>query len=145
MVRELGYPAYVTSAGWLGASSSIHLQYEVAFTHHPPPTPGYSDAKITSLTKAALDRGFTHFKMKVGASQPDDLRRGLLIRSLIDDPALVPEHLREERLREGAEAKAVVGKNAGRTGCVLMVDANQVWEVGQAVEWVRGLEAIRPW
>ena len=106
---------------------------------------GYDDAKITSLTKAALDRGFTHFKMKVGASQSDDLRRGLLIRSIIDNPELIPAHLKASRVEQGPNAKEVVGKNAVPTGCVLMIDANQVWEANEAVEWVRGLEAIRPW
>jgi len=39
-VRETGYPAYVTSAGWLG----------------------YDDEKVTRLTKEALAAGFNHFK-----------------------------------------------------------------------------------
>jgi L-fuconate dehydratase len=39
-VRETGYPAYVTSAGWLG----------------------YDDEKVRRLTKDALDAGFNHFK-----------------------------------------------------------------------------------
>src|SRR5262249_32262840 len=54
LVRKSGYPAYVTSAGWLG----------------------YSDEKIATLTKAAIAQGFTHFKMKVGADVKDDVRRG---------------------------------------------------------------------
>lgn len=66
----LRYPAYVTSAGWLG----------------------YSDEKIRKLTLEAVAQGFTHFKLKVGQNQEDDLRRALLIRSLIDDPS----HLSEE-------------------------------------------------
>jgi L-fuconate dehydratase len=40
-VRETGYPAYVTSAGWLG----------------------YDDEKVRRLTKEALDAGFNHFKV----------------------------------------------------------------------------------
>ena len=37
------------------------------------------------------------------------------------------------------------GKNAGPTGAVLMIDANQVWDVDQAIEYVKGLEEIKPW
>lgn len=56
-----GYPAYTTSAGWLG----------------------YSDDKIKSLMQAALTDGWTHFKMKVGANIEDDLRRASIIRGEI--------------------------------------------------------------
>jgi L-fuconate dehydratase len=56
-----GYPAYTTSAGWLG----------------------YDDAKITRLCQEALAEGWTHFKLKVGADHADDLRRARLVRSLI--------------------------------------------------------------
>ncbi|TFK63971.1 mandelate racemase/muconate lactonizing enzyme [Pluteus cervinus] len=118
-VRELGYPAYVTSAGWLG----------------------YTDEKVAHLTKEALQSGFNHFKMKVGASLSNDLRRGTLIRSIIDDPQFQPANL-PPRDPNGEDLK---GKNAGKTGCVLMIDANQVWDVNQAIEYVKGLESIRPW
>jgi L-fuconate dehydratase len=79
--------------------------------------------------------------MKVGADQADDIRRGKLIRSLIDDPSLLPA---------GAKAKDpqsadLKGKNAGPTGAVLMIDANQVWDVQQAIDYVKGLQAIKPW
>jgi hypothetical protein len=47
---------------------------------------GYHDEKVVRLTKEAIARGFNHFKMKVGANLADDLRRGKLIRSIIDDP-----------------------------------------------------------
>lgn len=40
-VREIGYPAYVTSAGWLG----------------------YDDEKVARLTKEAVTAGFNHFKV----------------------------------------------------------------------------------
>jgi len=56
-----GYPAYTTSAGWLG----------------------YSDDKIKSLMQAALADGWTHFKMKVGANVDDDCRRAAIIRGEI--------------------------------------------------------------
>src|SRR5690606_4850103 len=48
-----GYPAYTTSAGWLG----------------------YADEKIRMLCRAALREGWTQFKMKVGADLNDDVRR----------------------------------------------------------------------
>ncbi|KAI0280050.1 enolase C-terminal domain-like protein [Russula aff. rugulosa BPL654] len=106
IVRSQGYPAYVTSAGWLG----------------------YSDEKIARLTKESVQAGFNHFKMKVGADLKDDLRRGRLIRSIIDDP----QWLRQR-------------KNAGPTGAVLMIDANQVWDVQQAIDYVSSLAEIKPW
>lgn len=42
-VREIGYPAYVTSAGWLG----------------------YDDEKVARLTKEAVTAGFNHFKVNL--------------------------------------------------------------------------------
>ncbi|EIW78688.1 enolase C-terminal domain-like protein [Coniophora puteana RWD-64-598 SS2] len=119
-VRELGYPAYITSAGWLA----------------------YPDDKVARLTKEAVGNGFTHFKMKVGADRAMDLRRGLLIRSIIDDPANLPPHLKD---RNPETDPSLRGKNAGPTGAVLMVDANQVWDVPQAIEWMKELAPIKPW
>ena len=118
-VREVGYPAYVTSAGWLG----------------------YSDEKVARLTKEAVAAGFNHFKMKVGADRDSDLRRGKVIRSIIDDPQWLPQG-HKPRDPNGPD---LVGKNAGPTGCVLMIDANQVWDVPQAIEYVKSLEEIKPW
>ncbi|KAH9917666.1 enolase C-terminal domain-like protein [Epithele typhae] len=109
-VRELGYPAYVTSAGWLG----------------------YSDEKVARLTREAVEAGFNHFKMKVGADRDHDLRRGKIIRSIIDDPQYLPAGT-EPRDPNGP---GLVGKNAGPTGSVLMIDANQVWDVPQAIEFI---------
>ncbi|KDQ58507.1 hypothetical protein JAAARDRAFT_176481 [Jaapia argillacea MUCL 33604] len=118
-VREVGYPAYVTSAGWLG----------------------YSDEKVARLTREAVEQGFNHFKMKVGADRENDLRRGKIIRSIIDDPQYLPPGIKP-RDPNGPDLK---GKNAGPTGCVLMIDANQVWDVPQAIEYVKYLEPIKPW
>jgi len=87
-----GYPAYTTSAGWLG----------------------YSDEKIKTLVREALAAGWTHFKMKVGRDLNDDIRRAELIRTAI-----------------GWE----------RT---LMMDANQVWGVVEAIEWMKELERFKP-
>lgn len=60
MLRD-GYPAYTTSAGWLG----------------------YSDEKIRRLCREALADGFTHFKLKVGADRADDARRVGIVREEI--------------------------------------------------------------
>ena len=118
-VREVGYPAYVTSAGWLG----------------------YSDEKVARLTREAVAAGFNHFKMKVGANRDSDLRRGKVIRSIIDDPQYLPTG-QKPRDPNGPD---LVGKNAGPTGSVLMIDANQVWDVPEAIEYVKSLEDIKPW
>ena len=58
---EHGYPAYTTSAGWLG----------------------YSDDKLRRLCGEALDQGFTHLKIKVGRDLADDVRRCTIIREAI--------------------------------------------------------------
>jgi L-fuconate dehydratase len=102
---------------------------------------GYSDEKVIRLTKEAVAGGFNHFKMKVGANQADDIRRGSLIRSIIDDPQYLPPGV-PSRDPNSAELR---GKNAGPTGAVLMIDANQVWDVQQAIDYVKGLEKIKPW
>ncbi|KAK8869975.1 hypothetical protein IAR55_000545 [Kwoniella newhampshirensis] len=116
-VIKRGYPAYTTSVGWLG----------------------YSDEKVKRLTKDALNQGFNHFKLKVGADPEDDLRRGRLIRSIIDDPANMPKD------RKPIDPASIKDKNAGPTGCVLMVDANQVWDVSQAIDYMHKLEPLKPW
>jgi len=118
-VREVGYPAYVTSAGWIG----------------------YSDEKVARLTKEAVAAGFHTFKMKVGADRDSDLRRGKIIRSIIDDPQYLPEG---SKGRDPNSAE-LVGKNAGPTGAVFMIDANQMWDVQQAIDWVSSLKELRPW
>ncbi|GFZ46285.1 L-galactonate dehydratase [Saitozyma sp. JCM 24511] len=115
-VIRRGYPAYTTSVGWLG----------------------YSDEKVRRLTHESLAQGFNVFKLKVGADAQDDLRRGQLIRSIIDDPANMPKDRK-------VDPATVADKNAGPTGCVLMVDANQVWDVPQAIEYMKVLEPIKPW
>jgi len=56
-----GYPAYTTSAGWLG----------------------YDDARIEALVAAALADGFAHVKIKVGRDLDDDIRRAKLVRHAI--------------------------------------------------------------
>jgi L-fuconate dehydratase len=88
-----GYPAYTTSAGWMG----------------------YTDDGVRQLVREALAEGWTHFKVKVGASPEDDERR----------VALVREEIGPER--------------------TLMIDANQKWDVGEAIERVNALAKHRLW
>lgn len=92
-MRRTGFPAYTTSAGWLG----------------------YTDARMRSLVRDALDQGWSHFKMKVGADIADDIRRARLLRDEI-----------------GPDRK-------------LMMDANQVWGVPEAIENMRRLAPFDPW
>jgi L-fuconate dehydratase len=87
-----GYPAYTTSAGWLG----------------------YTDDKIRRLCREALADGWTSFKVKVGADLDDDRRRCSIVRTEI-----------------GPDLS-------------LMIDANQAWDVPQAIEWVQALAGCDP-
>jgi L-fuconate dehydratase len=92
-IVEIGYPAYTTSAGWLG----------------------YDDAKITRLAKEAVAEGFDMIKLKVGADIQDDLRRF-------------------------ATARAAVGP-----GVQIAVDANQRWDVPEAIDWMKQLAPLDPY
>lgn len=76
---------------------------------------GYDDDKLRRLCKEAIDAGFNHIKLKVGRDKADDIRRLRI-------------------------AREVLGPNRQ-----LMIDANQVWEVNQAVDWVRELAFAKPW
>jgi L-fuconate dehydratase len=58
---KVGYPAYTTSAGWMG----------------------YTDQGIRGLVRQALSEGWTHFKVKVGGAPEDDARRVGLVREEI--------------------------------------------------------------
>lgn len=116
MVRD-GYPAYTTSAGWSG----------------------YDDAKVARLTRSALAQGFNHFKLKVGSDVNDDIRRLSLLRSIVDNPAEMPAG------RVAPSPASIEGKNAGPTGCVVMVDANQVWDVQEAIDYMHKLAHLKPW
>ena len=91
-LSRTGYPCYTTSAGWLG----------------------YSDEKLRRLCQEAVDAGYRHVKLKVGANLDDDRRRLRIARDVIGDDA----HL--------------------------MIDANQVWDVPEAIEWVAALAEFRP-
>ncbi|MBY6110907.1 fuconate dehydratase [Halomonas litopenaei] len=86
-LSEQGFPCYTTSAGWLG----------------------YSDEKLARLCREAMDDGYRHIKLKVGANPEDDERRlGI--------------------------ARSVIGPDVA-----LMIDANQIWEVPEAIERVEAL------
>jgi L-fuconate dehydratase len=91
LVRR-GFPAYTTSAGWLG----------------------YSDDEVRRHLSEALAQGWSNFKMKVGRDPEDDRRRALLIREEI-----------------GWERK-------------LMMDANQVWDVPEAIAYMEHLKEFAP-
>jgi L-fuconate dehydratase len=91
-MAERGYPCYTTSAGWLG----------------------YSDDKLRRLCQEAVDAGYRHVKLKVGADLDEDIRRLSIAREVIGDDA------------------------------ALMIDANQVWDVPEAIEWVNALAEFRP-
>ncbi|AWC21567.1 L-fuconate dehydratase [Aminobacter sp. MSH1] len=76
---------------------------------------GYGDEKLRRLCQEAVDAGFNHVKLKVGRDKADDIRRLRI-------------------------AREVLGPDRQ-----LMIDANQVWEVGQAIDWVRDLAFAKPW
>ncbi|WP_294338654.1 L-fuconate dehydratase [uncultured Sphingomonas sp.] len=76
---------------------------------------GYPDDKLRRLTQEAIDAGFDHVKLKVGRDLDDDIRRVGIARDVL-----------------GPDRK-------------LMIDANQVWEVDQAIEWVNALTFANPW
>jgi len=87
-----GFPAYTTSAGWLG----------------------YPDEKVRRLCREAIAAGHNYIKIKVGRDLADDKRRCAIVR----------EEIGPDRF--------------------LMIDANQVWDVGQAIDWVKQLAAYGP-
>lgn len=76
---------------------------------------GYDDEKLARLCREAVDAGFRHIKMKVGHDLADDKRRLAIARHTV-----------------GPEVQ-------------LMIDANQVWEVDEAIAWVRELAFAKPW
>ncbi|MEZ0108456.1 L-fuconate dehydratase [Catenulispora sp. EB89] len=70
---------------------------------------GYSDEKLTRLALEAVASGFSQIKLKVGADLADDVRRC-------------------------RAARAAVGPDIR-----MAIDANQRWNVGEAIEWVKAL------
>ncbi len=75
---------------------------------------GYDDDKIRRLCRKAIDAGFRHVKIKVGRDVDDDVRRCAIVRE-------------------------VIGRDR-----FLMVDANQVWSVPDAIDWMRHLASFDP-
>ena len=92
-MMQHGFPAYTTSVGWLG----------------------YSDEKVRLLCREAIEQGWTHFKLKVGANIENDVRRAQLMRAAIGDE------------------------------CKLMLDANQFWNVDEAIINMQQLASVNPW
>jgi L-fuconate dehydratase len=90
-MRRDGYPAYITSAGWMG----------------------YPDEQVRALCRDSLAAGWTRFKIKVGRDREENVRRAALVREEI-----------------------------GET-CLMMADANQAWDVIEAIEHVRALAPFR--
>ena len=76
---------------------------------------GYSDDKLDRLAREAIEQGFTMIKLKVGADVADDVRRMKV-------------------------ARAAVGG-----GIRIAVDANQRWDVGPAIDWMRALAPYDPY
>jgi L-fuconate dehydratase len=76
---------------------------------------GYSDDKLRALCRSLMARGWEHFKIKVGRNLEDDIRRARIIREEI-----------------GYERR-------------LMTDANQVWEVDEAIAWMKKLAEFKPY
>ncbi|HEY0869364.1 MAG TPA: enolase C-terminal domain-like protein [Acidothermaceae bacterium] len=91
-LERVGYPCYTTSPGWLG----------------------YDDEKLARLCQEAVEAGFRHIKLKVGANLEDDRRR------------------------------CAIARRALGTDGDLMLDANQVWDVRQAIAWVNALADFKP-
>jgi L-fuconate dehydratase len=89
-LADTGYPAYLTSAGWLG----------------------YSEATVRDRCRDALAEGWRCFKTKVGIDVASDMRRCEVMREEIGD---LP----------------------------LMADANQVWDVDEAIGWIRQLDPFQ--
>jgi len=92
-MRESGFPAYTTSAGWLG----------------------YSDEKVRRLSREAVAQGFGFLKMKVGQDLEANLRRAAVIR----------EEIGPDR--------------------ILAMDANQCWEVPEAIRQMKALARFDPY
>jgi L-galactonate dehydratase len=78
---------------------------------------GYAEDKMKSLLRQTLAQGYRYFKLKVGTS------------------------LEQDRARL-AIARDVIGYDKGN---VLMVDANQVWSVPEAITYMKELAQYKPW
>lgn len=75
---------------------------------------GFTDERMKELIQQNLDEGIDKFKLKVGGNVEDDIRRLKIARDLIG-----PDRM-------------------------LMVDANQVWDVRQAIETMKKFADVKP-
>jgi L-fuconate dehydratase len=93
-ILRRGYPGYDTSVGWFQ----------------------YDDARVKELARAALEKGFRAFKLKVGSREGDrDVRRALMLRELAGPDALV------------------------------MLDVNQQWNLPTAIRMCEALRGMNPY
>jgi L-fuconate dehydratase len=76
---------------------------------------GYDDAKLVRLCHEAVAEGFTQIKLKVGANLDDDVRRMRLAREAV-----------------GPDIR-------------IAIDANQRWDVADAIAWVKALAPYDVW
>ncbi|WP_330309166.1 MULTISPECIES: L-fuconate dehydratase [unclassified Streptomyces] len=76
---------------------------------------GYSDEKLTRLAAEAVTEGFTQIKLKVGADLADDVRRCRVARSVV-----------------GPDIR-------------IAIDANQRWNVDEAITWTKALAEFQPY
>lgn len=72
---------------------------------------------MRGLLKETLAKGYRHFKLKVGSD------------------------IQQDRTRLGI-AREIIGFDKGN---VLMVDANQVWSVPEAISYMKQLAEYKPW
>jgi L-fuconate dehydratase len=75
---------------------------------------GYSEERVRALCRAAAAQGWRHFKLKVGRDLEEDVRRAGIVREEIGEDGFI------------------------------MFDANQVWDVDQAISWMGELARFRP-
>jgi L-fuconate dehydratase len=102
------------------APSRAEREAEMRRTGYPAYTTstgwlGYPDEKVRRLCREAIAAGWNHFKMKVGTDLDANLRRAALMREEL---------------------------GPGRT---LMMDANQCWDVGEAIRQMQALARFDPW
>ena len=74
---------------------------------------GYTDEKMLKLTQEAMDQGFTLLKYKCGKSLEDDKRRLRKVRELVGPDFSIA------------------------------IDANQVWDVDEAITWINELREFK--
>lgn len=91
-----------------------HMQQQGPVAYSTSGWLGLSDEQIEADIRTLQSKGFQHFKTKVGGDLEDDIKRLGFLRDVIGDE-----------------------------GC-LMTDANQIWGVDEAIEWMEKLTEFRP-